>query len=205
MPLPGDDVVRKPMLEVTHAVTIHASADRVWQWLVQIGQGRAGFYSDSPWWDRVVDLYYRVLSREQTHARVRYQKRDTEIASEWQGLRVGDTILDGPPGTAYYVVRELDPNRRLVLFTDTHLPYALPARLRPQVAGELTAAYLLVPRTQRDTRVIRRMRMTCRPTWFRLFIVPVVWFWGEWITARFLLRGLKRRSETCRTSAPKSR
>lgn len=48
MPLPGDDVVSKPMLEVTHAVTIHAPADRVWQWLVQIGQGRAGFYSDSP-------------------------------------------------------------------------------------------------------------------------------------------------------------
>jgi hypothetical protein len=146
---------------------------------VQIGQGRAGFHSDSSWWDRVVVLYYRVLSREQTHARVRYQKRDTEIASEWQGLRVGDSILDGPPGTAYYVVRELDPNRRLVLVTDTHLPYALPARLRTQVAGELTAACLLVPRTQRDTRVIRRMRMTCRPTWFRLCIVPVVWFRGK--------------------------
>jgi hypothetical protein len=200
MPLPGDDVVPIPMLETTHAITIDAPAERIWRWLVQIGQERAGFYSDSMWWDQAVDFYYRLLSREQGRARVRYQKRDTNIVSDWQELHVGDAILDGPPGTAFYVVRQVAPNRSLVLFSDTHLPYLLPRRLRNRVSAELTAAYLLVPLPDGTTRVIRRMRMTCRPLWFRLLVVPGVWMWGEWITARKLLQGLKRRAENRKES-----
>ena len=45
MTLPGDDILRTPESQVTHAITIDAPAETVWPWLVQIGQGRAGFYS----------------------------------------------------------------------------------------------------------------------------------------------------------------
>lgn len=55
-----------PVVELTHAVTIDASPEQVWPWLVQLGHGRAGFYSDSRFWDRSVDWYDRVLSRERT-------------------------------------------------------------------------------------------------------------------------------------------
>jgi hypothetical protein len=195
MPLPGDDIVGTPLLEITRAITINAPAERIWRWLIQIGQGRAGFYSDSPWWDAAVDFYYRVLSREQGRTRVRYQKRDTGIVPEWQDLRVGDAILDGPPGTAYYVVRQSEPTRSLVLFTDTHLPYLLPARLRDRVSAELTDALILIRLTDSQTRVVRRVRMACRPLAFRLVAFPVVLIWGE-ITARNFLRGVKRRAET---------
>jgi hypothetical protein len=65
MPLPGDDLVSYPMVETTHAVTINAPPQQVWPWLVQTGQGRAGFYSDSRFRDRSVDWYYRRLSRGQ--------------------------------------------------------------------------------------------------------------------------------------------
>jgi hypothetical protein len=101
IPLPGDDIVGTPLLEITRAITINAPAERIWRWLIQKGQGRAGFYSDSPWWDAAVDFYYRVLSREQSRPRVRYEKRDTGIVPEWQDLRIGDAILDGPAVTAY--------------------------------------------------------------------------------------------------------
>jgi len=50
MPMPGDDLVPFPLVQSTHAVTIAASPERVWPWLVQTGQGRAGFYSDSKFW-----------------------------------------------------------------------------------------------------------------------------------------------------------
>lgn len=195
MALPGDEIVPASILETTHAISINANAEQIWPWLIQIGQGRAGFYSDSPCWDKAVDLYYRLLSRELGSAPVRYQKRDTGIVPEWQELRVGDAILDGPPGTAYYVVRQMDPRRSLVLFTETHLPYILPARQRYHVAAVLTAAYLLIPLANGTTRVVRRMRMSCRPLWFRLLIVPLVWIWGERITAHNFLHGLKRRAE----------
>ena len=196
MPLPGDDVVESPVIEATHAITVDSPPEKIWPWLMQTGQGRAGFYSDSPWWDACVDCYYRLLSREQGRTSVGYQARNTErIVPAWQGRRVGDAILDGPPGTACYIVRHLEPNRSRVLFTDTHLPYMLPAGLRKRVSGELSDAILLVRIEGGSTRVLRRMRATCSPLWFRLVAVPVVLIWGEFITAQHFLRGLKRRAE----------
>jgi hypothetical protein len=196
MSLPGDGLIAMALLQATHAITIDTAPERIWPWLLQIGQGRAGFYSDSPWWDSCVDLYYHLLSYEQGRRRVRYQKRDRHIASEWQNLRVGDAIPDGPPGTAYYLVRQIEPNRSLVLSTDTHLPFLLPALFRKRVAAELSVAYLLIPVTEGQTRLVRRMRMNCRPRWFQPFVAAVVWVWGERLTARNFLRGLKRRAES---------
>ncbi|MGQ9677011.1 MAG: hypothetical protein ACUVX1_15225 [Chloroflexota bacterium] len=43
--LPGEHLVPTPTLEATRAITIKAPAEEVWPWLVQIGQGRGGFYS----------------------------------------------------------------------------------------------------------------------------------------------------------------
>jgi hypothetical protein len=137
-----------------------------------------------------------VLSREQGREPVRYRPRNTDrIVPAWQDLRVGDAILDGPPGTAYYIVRQIEPNRSLVIFTDTHLPYMLPAGLRNRVSGELSDTFLLVPFDSARTRVVRRMRVTCRPLAFRVVAVPLVLIWGELITARNFLCGLKRRAE----------
>lgn len=43
--LPGDDIVQHPSFNATRAVTIHASPEAVWQWIIQIGSKRAGWYS----------------------------------------------------------------------------------------------------------------------------------------------------------------
>ncbi len=201
-PLPGDDLVQSPMVQATHAVTINVPPQQVWPWLVQTGQGRAGFYSDSRLWDRCVDWYYRRLSRKQPgQAAVGYQVGASDrIVPAWQDLQVGDIIADGPPGTAYYVVRQLEPGKTFVLFTDTHLRYLLPARLRDSprlgVFGELSDSTILTEPEPGKTRVIRRIRMRCGPWPFRAYVVPIVLVWGEAITARNLLRGVQRRAET---------
>ena len=44
-PLPGDELVPDPLYTTTHAITVRASAEAVWPWLVQIGQNRGGFYT----------------------------------------------------------------------------------------------------------------------------------------------------------------
>jgi hypothetical protein len=202
MPLPGDDLVPRPLVQATHAVTINAPPQQVWSWLVQIGQGQAGFYSDSKFWDRCVDWYYRRLSREQpAKAAAGYHvAADDRIVPAWQNPRVGDIIADGPPETACYVVRQADPGRSFVLFTDTHLRYLLPARLRGNprlgISGEISSSFLLTESEPGTTRLIRRMRLSCRPWPFRAYAVPVVLIWGEAITAQNLLRGIKRRAET---------
>jgi glyoxylase-like metal-dependent hydrolase (beta-lactamase superfamily II) len=204
MPLPGDELVPFPVVQATHAVTINAPPHRVWPWLVQTGQGRAGFYSDSKFWDRCVDWYYRRLSRQQPgKATTGYHvAADDRIVAAWQNPRVGDVIADGPPGTASYVVRQAEPGRSFVLFTDTHLRYLLPARLRGNprlgIHGEISDCFLLTEPEPGTTRLVRRMRLSCRPWLFRAYAVPVVLVWGEAITAQNLLRGIKRRAETTR-------
>ncbi len=205
MPLPGDDLVPSAVMQITHAVTIDAPPRQVWPWLVQTGQGRAGFYSDSKFWDRCVDWYYRRLSggRDGKAAVGYHVAADDRIVAAWQNPQVGDIIADGPPGTAYYVVRQAEPGRSFVLFTDTHLRYLLPARLRDNprlgVSGEISDSFLLTEPEPGTTRLIRRMRLGCGPWPFRAYAVPVVLIWGEAITARNLLRGVKRRAETPRS------
>ena len=45
-PLPGDDLIPAARLDSTHAITVHAPADRIWPWLAQMGyEDRAGSYS----------------------------------------------------------------------------------------------------------------------------------------------------------------
>jgi len=204
MPLPGDDLVPSPIAQATHAVTINAPPQQVWPWLVQIGQGRAGFYSDSKFWNRCVDWYYRRLSRHQPgETPVGYHvAAEDRIVAAWQNPQVGDIIADGPPGTAYYVVRQAEPGESLVLFTDTHLRYLLPTRLRGNprlgISGELSAGYLLTEPQPGTTRLIRRMRLRCGPWPFRAYAALIVLIWGEAITARNLLRGVKRRAEATR-------
>jgi deazaflavin-dependent oxidoreductase (nitroreductase family) len=97
------------------------------------------------------------------------------------------------------VVRHVEPNKAFVLFTDTHLRYLLPARLRDDprlgIYGQLSAGYLLTEPEPGKTRIVRRMRLRCGPWPLRAYFVPIVLVWGEAITAQHFLRGVKRRAE----------
>jgi hypothetical protein len=44
--MPGDDLVPHAQFRPTRAITIEALPAAVWPWLVQVGFGRAGFYSN---------------------------------------------------------------------------------------------------------------------------------------------------------------
>ena len=43
--MPGDELVPDPSFDATRAITIDASPRDVWPWIVQLGYGRAGWYS----------------------------------------------------------------------------------------------------------------------------------------------------------------
>mgnify|MGYP003737284117 CR=1 FL=1 len=45
MLMPGDDIVQKTDFIATRAISIHASQAEIWKWIIQIGSGRAGWYS----------------------------------------------------------------------------------------------------------------------------------------------------------------
>ncbi|MFA9445799.1 hypothetical protein [Egicoccus sp. AB-alg6-2] len=90
--MPGDDVVARAAA-TTRAVTIEAAPEQIWPWLVQVGYGRAGWYSYD-WIDNdgrpSADQIYREL----------------------QDLQVGDR-LELVPGMGPQV-RDLQPNQWLL-------------------------------------------------------------------------------------------
>src|SRR5512133_1599022 len=76
MALPGDQLPLDGKTYFNRAITIHAPAPVVWQWLVQLGQDRAGFYSND---------YLENLTGANIH-------NANEIRPEWQERKVGDVI-----------------------------------------------------------------------------------------------------------------
>lgn len=51
--LPGDELCPRPHVVTTHAITIAASPECVWPWLVQMGWGRGQWYT-ARWIDRLL-------------------------------------------------------------------------------------------------------------------------------------------------------
>jgi len=102
-PLPGDDVVPHSRAGYTLAVTIEAARSEIWPWLLQMGQGRGGFYT--PQWVE------RLLGAEIRNADV--------IIPDLQRLTAGDVVRLTPdpylgrPGR-FMTVAALKPRRALV-------------------------------------------------------------------------------------------
>jgi hypothetical protein len=96
--LPGDAMIANPTHSAMDAVTIHASPDDIWPWLVQLGYRRGGLYSYD-WLDRLFGFLDRPSANR--------------ILPEFQDLAVGDTIRLGPREAL--TVAALEPARALAL------------------------------------------------------------------------------------------
>jgi hypothetical protein len=94
-PLPGDELIANPDITATRAITIRASADQVWPWIAQLGQGRGGFYD-----------FLENLVGADIHSADR-------IVPELQDIEVGDEVLLGPKFG--YDIALLERGRSLVL------------------------------------------------------------------------------------------
>jgi hypothetical protein len=98
-PLPGDERTPHPRVQSTRAITIDAPPEQVWPWIVQMGMGRAGFYTHE-WVERPLGGYY-AEGHSATH-----------IHPEFQDLKVGDLVDYG--GGNLVPVREIEPFKHLV-------------------------------------------------------------------------------------------
>jgi hypothetical protein len=45
--LAGDQVITRPDVEITNAISINTSPAKIWPWLVQMGYYRGGWFTDS--------------------------------------------------------------------------------------------------------------------------------------------------------------
>jgi hypothetical protein len=105
--LPGDETSPFRHNFINHVISVDAPPEKVWAWLIQLGQDKAGFYSYD-WLERAVgdDIHNRF-----------------ELRPEWQQLRKGDVVRATQPGYLWgwigaypgWEVLTLEPNRTLQL------------------------------------------------------------------------------------------
>ena len=104
-PMPGDGIVESPIFDATRAVTIAASREEIWPWIVQMGYLRAGFYS----WDQLDNDGIPSAER---------------IIPELQDLRVGDLVPLSKDATAKVEILESARHLLLVFQGDTEATWA---------------------------------------------------------------------------------
>jgi hypothetical protein len=186
--LPGDDLVAHPMVETTHAITIHAPAAAIWPWLVQMGYDRGWWYTDAHWY-RLVET---SLWKAKPHTSANH------IIPELQHLAVGNTVPDGPPGTAFFTVAQLQPQQAIALYSTTHILFMAPASVRnnPRLGlyGDFSWVFVLDEKEEGVTRLIVRTRASYGPRLFRMLTLPLL-YPGDFVMARMMLRGIKQRVE----------
>lgn len=178
--LPGDELVQQPRYETTRAITIQAPAPRVWQWLIQIGVGRGGFYT------------YAAL---ENMAGLDIHNAN-QICPEWQALRTGDSIHISP--VTPLKVEVLEPNHALVLhivmspFTAEVVDANDPAT---RAFIDWTWAFVLEETTPLETRLIVRVRANYKPDVLRgavfILLEPI-----HFLMEYGMMQGLKRRAES---------
>lgn len=177
-PLPGDDLVADPVVNVTHAVAIAAPADRVWPWLVQLGQGRGGFYS--------YEFIENAMGADIHNVR--------RIVPELQDLKVGDTIPLSQDGFGIPVAI-LEPGRTLVLHGDSRLGGEGGPKMKPGDFINVSWGFYLFPEGENTCRLVERWRAG----WNRSRANDLVWGFfteaGAFIMQRKMLLSIKELAE----------
>jgi hypothetical protein len=167
-PLPGDDLIGSPDLTATRAIAVHTSADRVWPWIAQLGQGQGGFYTYD-WIENLIGCDIHSADR---------------IVAEWQDVGVGSEVKLAPEVTLE--VAAVEPGRSLVLrggvpIGNTALPY------------DFTWAVVLREQPEGRTRLVVRERYAYTRRWAPLIIEPVQVV--SFVMSQRMLRGIRDRAE----------
>lgn len=179
-PLPGDALIADAAGEATHGVTIAATPQDIWPWLVQMGCRRAGWYS----WDILDNAGVSSASA---------------IVPELQEIRVGDVLPATPNADAGFEVLLVDRPHALVLGGLYDVDSGRQFRFsdsRPKRYWHVTWAFALEPINATHTRLHVRARAAFGPKGFnvRALTAPLIHHVME--TAQ--LRNLRQRVEAAR-------
>jgi hypothetical protein len=107
MPLPGDDLLlpKDRQIQQTLVITINAPPTKVWPYLKQMGQDKAGFYSFD-WLERVFTFDIHNTN---------------EIKEKWQDLKPGQWMYYHQKGIGSEVM-EVAENKYLTMRSDSRKP-----------------------------------------------------------------------------------
>ena len=138
MELAGDELVADANMISTHEIEIGASVDQTWPWIVQIGQGRGGFYSYA-WLENLIGCKIKNADR---------------IYQHWQELNAGDQIAIHPRARKL-VVALIEPPNHLVLVQ--HRPFCWSWSFNLVPTNDQACRLLVRTRIQWNRKLLRWM------------------------------------------------
>jgi len=175
---PGDNLINKPKWQFTQAITIEASVDMVWPWLIQIGQGRGGFYS------------YQLL---ENMGGCHIHNAD-RVFPEYQHLEAGDNIMLHPK--VPFPVSKVEPGRAIVLHYDTRKGLTPIPGTKPADYFESSWSFSVDPMNNKTTRMVARFKIDYSPGIRNKVLYG---YFTELISSTMqqqMLRGIKKRAES---------
>lgn len=101
--LPGDERVSAPLIVWNHAVTIAATPEEIWPWIIQMGDTRGGYYSFS--------------FIEQAISGPGFYVNADRVHPEWQNPPKGQGMIGN-----FLVIADYQPNQWLLTETTDELP-----------------------------------------------------------------------------------
>ncbi len=195
MDFPQIDRISNPIVDLRYEINILASPEDIWPWLKQLGYHRGGWYIDT-WWDRFSQKYFWPLVVPKD-ARPTFKAPANEILPEFQILEKGDIIPDGPSGSAYYTVIEIEANKLVVLYATTHFNYMAPriiykTKFAPQ--GAFCWAFIIKRITNQETQLISWWQAKASPRTIFILLKPLFTI-IDGAHQRSILKGIKKRVE----------
>jgi hypothetical protein len=178
--LPGDNLLNATTGDATHAITIRAAPEKIWPWLMQIGQDRSGFYSYTPLEDLVGCQMPKV----------------ERIVPQWSARRVGESVWFATPkhydGQAKMIAAVIQPNRAFVMVSPSDWERIRAGRLGQEGIWE----FALVPIADRQTRLIARVRGTPNKSFAGHVADLLFWEPAHFFMERKMLLTIKRLAES---------
>jgi len=177
-PYPGADLIPGGTRSATYAITINAPPARVWPWLVQMGYGRAGWYS----WDHLDNWGHTSADR---------------IHPEWQGISLGDHLPSMPNDKGWWEVAALEPGRFLGLraCVDLRMRPFDPHGPQPRFYSDSLWGFLLQEMPGGHTRLVESGYWALRPRWLQPLASLLLLDIQHWIMQTRQFANLKRLAE----------
>jgi hypothetical protein len=180
--LPGDDLVAAAVGQVTRAVTVDAPPEKIWPWIMQIGQDRSGFYSYTP----LENMIGADMPKVHT------------LRADWKPRTVGETVWFATPkrfeGQGKMIAAIVDAPRAFVMM--------MPADWEKLSSGGQgnggSWGFVLMPIDAGHTRLIARLRSGPPPNLRARLAGSLFWEPAHFVMERRMLLTIKRLAEETR-------
>jgi hypothetical protein len=167
--LPGDQLIAEAKYTSTHQVRIEAPSSIVWQYLMQLGCDRAGWYS----------INYLDHGGEPSI---------NHIVDAWKDRQVGDKIAATPTRDNFFEVSMIAHEKYFVMGGEsTHVGM--------MQAYKMSWAFVLEPIGTDATRLLSRARMQASPQWAEWLMGQVVYPPVHSLMSAVQLKTIKRYAE----------